>query len=230
MPRIPSNPFKYIIRKDPDMNQVEFEYLIDDVNSMICLLSGCNDAVVIRDIEVALISIEQKNVFGIIDSVYKMRRHIKYLKYQLTEGDKLWSKEIAFHIKSLGQACESVLIKCGWVFDPIKSLFVKKKKVDRYFDYEIDGKKLDNVFLKTVKITSDIVTVRCNESHYIDLKMTTDYLDGIIRYMLTGSSIAKEWINSGFNKEGALLSRLWEDIPVFIKILPISEEMKKIMH
>ena len=79
------------------MNQFEFDRMIDDMKVMIDALKY--DLKARKDVMTAIYSIEQKNIFWMVDSIKKLRFHIENQRYILNDEDKLWIKETSFDVR-----------------------------------------------------------------------------------------------------------------------------------
>jgi thymidine kinase len=198
------------------MNNLEFDRMIDDMKVMIDALKY--DLKARKDVMTAIYSIEQKNIFWMVDSIRKLRFHIENQRYILNDEDKLWIKETSFHVSDLQNACETVLIKCGWVFDFIKYLYKKTCKIDSYNEYIVE---LDKISKNCCDIPMEAIVVKNFDDKYETVGITKEYLEHFNKRLDGYYVIAEDWNKWGFKKESALLFRFWEDMPIDIKMMSI---------
>ena len=198
------------------MNQFEFDRMIDDMKVMIDALKY--DLKARKDVMTAIYSIEQKNIFWMVDSIKKLRFHIENQRYILNDEDKLWIKETSFDVSNLQNACEIVLIKCGWVFDFIEYLYKKTCKIDSYNEYIVE---LDKIPKNCCDIPMEAIVVKKFDDRYETVRITKEYLEHFNKKLDGYYVIAEDWNKWGFKKESALLFRFWEDMPIDIKMMSI---------
>lgn len=198
------------------MNQIELKNMIDEIHVMADILSDEPNEDVRKDVMVAISVTEQKNLFWMVDSIEKLRGHIRRKKYELTDEDRLWSKEKSFGVCNVRHACEMVLFKCGWKFDHLNDIWSKKYKIDSYVEYRIEP---DLISKNCFEIPMEAVIVNNIPGKYKIDKMTDFYIDCLIRNVSAIKAIEDDWYMNGFKKESVLLLKLWNDVHDDIKII-----------